>query len=198
MDICEDFEILRTHLIAIRQNYNTYYDLFLSGHDKILEHTACSFFNDISEIMLRDWILQVCKIMDPAETRIRKEKVENITINLINQHLGNQGLLTPKIKKLTSSILKYGDKLLPARNKMLAHFDRATHNKEMVLGATSEIELDKFLLDIQNYSDEVGKAIGVGPLDFSGSGCFGDVTDLIKVLKNQYEDAMKSENKNSV
>lgn len=183
MSIQDDFLILRDHFINIRRHFNIYNNLFFSGHDEILANTALTFFNDISEIMLRDWILQVCKIMDPPEKKIGKETCENITIQLINNHLKKMRQMTPRIEELSKSILSYGKKLIPARNKRLAHFDKASQLQNGVLGATTEEELEQFLLSMQKYSDEVGKTIGVGPLDFSGNSCVGDELDLLEALK---------------
>lgn len=52
----------------------------------------------------------------------------------------------------------------------------------IILGETTEYELDNFLNDIQKYCDLVGEILGKGPLDFSCSSCNGDVHDLINVL----------------
>ena len=92
-----------------------------------------------------------------------------------------------KVELLSKSILCFGEKLPLARNKRLAHFDREYQVNGIVLGLTSETELLQFLDDIQQYADEVGNLIGVGALDFSSSGCQGDVFDLIKVLREFHE-----------
>jgi len=181
--LIEDFEILRDHCITIRRDYNTYNDLFFSGNDDVLVKTASTFFNDIAEILARDWKLQVCKLMDQAETTYKKQVFENITIKLINSQLESCGLLSKDICELSERILKYGEKVKPARDKRLAHFDREHQVKGVVLGETTEEELEGFLNNIQSYCDLAGNAIGLGPLDFSASGCPGDALDLLKVLQ---------------
>ena len=184
-----DFKMFRDHCIIIRRDYNTYNELFYSGSDEILVKTALSFFSDISEIMHRDWILQVCKIMDPASTKRKGEYLENITIELIDSQLENEGLMSPEIKALSLALLKYGKKLTPARHKRLAHFDRSHQISGVVLGETTDKELDDFLENLQLYCDEVGRAIGIGPLDFSSSACHGDVSDLLRILREHCESA---------
>jgi len=119
--IHEDFELLRNHCIDIRRNFNTYTTLFNDENRKILSKVAATFFSEIAEIMHRDWILQVCKIMDPPITKMRGRNFENITIQLINNQLKDQSLLNSEIENVTKSILKYGEKIKPARNKRLAH-----------------------------------------------------------------------------
>ena len=76
----------------------------------------------------------------------------------------------------------YGEKIKPARHKRLAHYDRDHQINGITLGETTDSELIEFLLNIQRYCDEAGIAIGVGPLEFSGSGCQGDVLDFLKFL----------------
>lgn len=184
-----DFEMLRNYCIIIRRDFNTYYALFFSGSDDLLIKTASTFFNDIAEIMHRDWILQVCKLMDPAVTKRKGRVLENISIKLINSELENEGLMSQEISTISDSLFTYGKKIIPARHKRLAHFDREHQICGAVLGATTEKELEAFLENIQKYCDAVGRAIGLGPLDFSSSSCAGDVQNLLKVLRDYYKDA---------
>jgi hypothetical protein len=71
----------------------------------------------------------------------------------------------------------------------LAHFDRAHQISGVVLGQTTEKELEDFLDNLQLYCDEVGRAAGIGPLDFSSSACNGDVSDLLRILRKHCESA---------
>lgn len=177
-----DFESLRDHCIVIRRDYNTYNDLYFSGNDEILVKTASTFFNDLAEILQRDWVLQVCKLMDPAETKRGNQVLENISIKLINSQLKEYGILSHEIEDVSKELFEYGKKLVPARHKRLAHFDREHHVKGITLGETTERELNGFLINIQKYCDLVGNSVGLGPLDFSSSGCPGDVQDLLSSL----------------
>lgn len=179
----KDFELIRDHCIEIRCQYNTYTDLYCEENREILSRTAPTFFSDVAEIMHRDWILQVCKIMDLASTRRQGQVLENLTIKLVNEQLIEHGLMTPDIENVSDRIRAYGDKLTPARNKRIAHYDREHQINAEVLGETTAQELIQFLQDIQEYCDSVGIAMGVGPLDFTSSSCPGDALDLIKVLK---------------
>jgi len=85
--------------------------------------------------------------------------------------------------KISKEKIKYEKKLKPEQNKRLAHYDRDSQINSIILGETSEEELHKFLVNIQAYCDGVGNTIGLGPLDFTGSGCEGDVLDLLKHLR---------------
>ncbi|MCG2722020.1 MAG: hypothetical protein L6290_08410 [Thermodesulfovibrionales bacterium] len=189
MKLQNDFVMLRDHCIIIRRNFNTYNALFFSGYDELLIKVASTFFKDIAEIMQRDWILQVCKLMDPAVTKREGKYLENISIKLINSQLKKEGLMCQEISCISESLLTYGKKIIPARHKRLAHFDREHQISGDVLGALTEKELDVFLENIQKYCDAVGRAIGLGPLDFSSSSRPGDVHGLLSVLQNYYQDA---------
>ena len=180
----DDFKLLRDHCIIIRRNYNTYTNLFFQGNDELLLKVAWRFFNDIAEIMCRDWILQVCKLMDPAEYKFKNQ---NISITLIDTQLRIHNLQSPEMVTVSDELCKYGSKLIPARNKRIAHFDREQHLIGLILGETTEEELLSFIKNIQHYCDLVGNAIGIGPLDFSGSGSSGDELDLITVLRKIYD-----------
>ncbi len=184
MKLQNDFEMLREHCIIIRRNFNTYNALFFSDSDDLLIKTALTFFNDIAEIMQRDWILQVCKLMDPAVTKRKGTVLENISIELINSQLENEGLMRQEISSISDALLAYGKKIVSARNKRLAHFDREHQISGAILGATTEKELEAFMENIQKYCDAVGRTIGLGPLDFTSSSCPGDVHDLLRVLRD--------------
>lgn len=183
-----DFKMFREHCIIIRRDFNTYTALFFSGWDNLLLKTSPQFFNDIAEIMRRDWILQVCKLMDSPKTKQQGKTLENISIKLIDSQLKAEGLISLEISSLSKAILTYGKKVIPARHKHLAHIDRHHQINGIVLGSTNQTELDEFLDNIQKYCDAVGRAIGIGPLDFSTSCCPGDANDLLAVLKNYFKD----------
>lgn len=180
-----DFELLRGHCIEIRQKYNTYTQLYNEENRVILGDVAATFFSEIAEIMHRDFILQACKLMDPASANRQGNVLENITINLIDEQLEVCGSSSQEIKDLSRDLLKFGKKIKSARNKRIAHSDREHQVSNITLGVTSEEELDGFLRNIQRYCDEVGIAVNLGPLDFTCSGCKGDVLDLLTYLRRR-------------
>ncbi|GAB1266212.1 AbiU2 domain-containing protein [Aurantivibrio infirmus] len=180
-----DFELLRDHCIKLRRNYNTYVQLYNEENRALLGEVAATFFSDVAEIMHRDWILQACKLMDPASTKRQGAVLENITVKLIDEQLEVCGSSNHKIRDLSRDLLEYGEKIKPARNKRIAHYDREHEVSNITLGITTEEELFGFLLNIQEYCDQVGIALGIGPLDFSSSGCKGDVLDLLTYLRRK-------------
>ena len=181
------FGHFREHCIRLKRDYNTYNDLFNESSREVLSKTAPTFFADIADILQRHWLLQACKLADPPESK-RKDGIHyNITVQLLNQALERMGLLSPDISNTGGAIVDYGEKLKPARDKYIAHFDYEHQVQGTLLGETSEPELLKFLDDIQQYCDLVGETLGIGPLDFSFSGCTGDALDLLMHLRRAEE-----------
>jgi len=181
--LISDFEQLRECLMIIRRDYNTYAALYCDENRSLLSAIAPTFFTDAAEILQRDWILQTVKLMDPATTKVSGETRENLTIQLLSQQLEAESLLTGDIRDKEKAILEFGEMLKPARNRILAHRDRLSHCEGAGMGATTDAQLSAFIQDIQIYSDLIGNQIGVGPLDFSSSGCKGDVHDLLQHLR---------------
>lgn len=181
--LVDDFEQLRECLINVRRDYNTYNALYCDENRPLLTAIAPTFFADVAEILQRDWILQVMKLMDPAVTTVRGKDRENLTVQLINQQLEDESLLTDEIRNRARAILDYGEFLKPARHRILAHRDRECQFEGVVMAATTNEQLKEFVQNSQDYSDLVGIQIGVGPLDFSSSGCKGDVYDLLQYLR---------------
>jgi hypothetical protein len=178
-----DFEQLRECMMIVRRDYNTYTALYSDENRSLLTAIAPTFFTDVAEILQRDWILQTVKLMDPATTNVRGESRENLTIQLVSQQLEAEALVTGDIRDKEKAILEFGEMLKLARNRILAHRDRLSHYGGLAMGATSDEQCNAFINDIQSYSDLVGNQIGIGPLDFSSSGCKGDVHDLLKHMR---------------
>lgn len=180
--LIDDFIQLRECLIIVRRDYNTYNALYCDENSGLLTAVAPTFFTDIGEILQRDWILQVVKLMDPAVTDVRGEKRENLTIQLVVQQLEDEALLTDEIRENAKALLDYGEFIKPARHRILTHRDRQCHFEGIAMGATTDEQLYEFIENIQHFADLVGIQIGIGPLDFSSSGCTGDVYDLLRCL----------------
>ncbi|GFO76218.1 hypothetical protein BPLS_P3865 [Bathymodiolus platifrons methanotrophic gill symbiont] len=189
----EDFTYFRDHCIDIRRDFNTYHNLFHPDNFDLLEKISGTFFREINSILIRHWIIGVCNLVDRESTKVKGETCENISINLINAQIKKQfdgdkwRKQIDSITTLTTNITDYGKNLSPARNKFIAHSDKNTYKKGLVLGKTSEKDPDNFIENIQEYCDLVGNLIGVGALDFRCSSCQGDVLDFVCFLSDVKE-----------
>ncbi|GFO73394.1 hypothetical protein BJAS_P4177 [Bathymodiolus japonicus methanotrophic gill symbiont] len=186
----EDFTYFREHCIDIRSDFNTYHNLFDPANFDLLEKISGTFFGEINSILIRNWILCVCNLVDRKSTRVNRETRNNISINLINAQIEEQfdgdkwRKQIDSITTLTTNITDYGKKLSPARNRIIAHSDKNTYKKGLVLVETSKKDLDNFIGNIQEYCDLVGNLIGVGALDFRCSSGQGDVLDFVGFLSD--------------
>ena len=75
-----------------------------------------------------------------------------------------------------------------ARNRLVSHADLESVIRGLPIGAHAQERVDAFFEDLQEYCDEVGREIGVGPLDFRTQAGKGDVVDLVRVLRNATAD----------
>jgi hypothetical protein len=175
------FEAFRNECIWLRNCYNTYATLYESGErtEAALRTAAAHFFNDLNMILIDYVLLQVCRITDPAQTRGR----DNLTVEQVNSRLQIAGLLTDAIARRSKGLIAYRELVKDARNKLVSHADLESVIRDLPLGAHAQERVDAFFEDMQEYCDEVGRAIGAGPLDFRTQPGRGDVLDLIRVLR---------------
>jgi hypothetical protein len=157
--------------------------LYDSGPEvlKTLSATAYIFFGDLSRILSEYFCLQACKITDPAETGGRT----NLSMAHIDSILHAANLMTQDVERLSGELLRYRQLIAGARNRLISHLDRATALKGEPIGAHAKEALEAFVENLQLYCDAVGRAVGVGPLDFRVSPGPGDTLDLIRILEEQ-------------
>ena len=145
----------------------------------MLRRVAPLFFEDLNSILQEYFFLQVRKITDPAKTMGR----DNLTVQNINEDLVSAGLMTQEILTLSKRILAYRNIVSNISNRVVAHADKETAFRPDFVGAHSERELESFMADMHSYTDAVGIALGVGPLDYRTQAGPGDVLDLVRALK---------------
>ena len=185
MQVRKDFEKFRDECTGLSKTYNMYRDLRENGAEteKILQDSARAFFEQLNEVLIDRFFLQVCRLTDPDRTG---SKV-NLTSQYIDEQLHRHCLMTPEIMKHSRALLRYRKVLQRARNQLIAHLDRTTILGTKALGAHGENDAIDFLQSLQEYCDAVGTAIGAGPSSFLGIGEPGDAIDLLKVLERGLE-----------
>ena len=177
----DEFIAFRESCIWLQNCFNTFQHLYDSGPETeaTLQRTASLFFADLNSILQEYFFLQVRKITDPASSHGR----ENLTLKNINAALVRTDLMTQEVSALTDAILSYRGLTSDLSNRVVAHADKTTALCPGLVGAHSETELQSFMANIRAYTDAVGIALGVGPLDYKTQAGSGDVLDLIKALK---------------
>jgi AbiU2 len=181
--VVDVFKRFREECIWLQSCYNTYKALYVGPHavrGDLLWATAPIFFYDLSVILVDYIYLLIGRVTDPATTRGQA----NLTVAAIDTMLAEAGLITDAIKNCSTGMHRYRELIKPARDKLIAHLDRDTVLAAKTLGEHSPEEARGFFDNLHRYIDEVGIAIGVGPLDISGTGASGDALDLLKVLRH--------------
>lgn len=191
-ELAATFLRLREHCEWIQTCFNTNKDLFGSGkaRQEIMQRVAPMFFHELNKILIENYILQVCKISDPAFTMVPveiggkkpHEKRYNLTVAHVNELLQAEGLMTPQIQAASDGIMRYRNIIKDARNMQISHSDKETAMTYIERGAHTEAEALAFFDHLYKYVDAVGIAVGVGPLDFSTTSGPGDVADMFKAL----------------
>jgi len=177
----ETFLSFREQCIWLQTCFNTFMSLYESGErvQHLMEVTAPHFFRDLNIILIEYGYLQVCRLSDPASSFGR----DNLTVEHINLLLKSESKLTSEILKASEGIVKYRTFIKASRNRFISHADKRSILAGQPIGEHPREEIDKFFKSLYCYVDEVGNAIGVGPLDFRCTSGPGDVYDLIRYLE---------------
>jgi len=177
----EEFLQFREQCIWLRCCYNTYCELYESDDQvkELMEKVAVHFFMDLNKILIDYVQLQMCKVTDPAQSFGK----DNLTVKYFICKLEEFDLLTEEIDKLSNSIAEYRDILNGGRNKIISHLDKETVMNDLVLGEHDVEKVYQFFDDLQQYTDAVGKVLGVDPTDYTTCAGRGDVLDLIQYLQ---------------
>lgn len=183
-ELREAFVAFRRQCIWLRQCFNTFEQLFHGAEaQRVLQRTAALFFHDLNAVLLEYCRLQACKVTDPAESPVNGVKVEALTSNNLDMHLRREGLMSPSIEAASKGLMRYRKLVKPSRHQVIAHLDKATTVANHPVGDHPEEEARQFLEQLQTYNDEVGRAVGEGPLDFRVQAGAGDAIALLQCLR---------------
>jgi hypothetical protein len=112
------------------------------------------FFSDLRALFVRNLVLEVCKIADPARTGGRT----NLTVKFLIEHsdFSSTPATLDRLKRLSDSIHAFRDKIVPARNRLIAHLDRESQFGQPLGGAPQEDWL-QFWFDLQDFLNIIYK-----------------------------------------
>lgn len=148
-----------------------------------MSDSAPLFFGELNRILYEYYVLQVCKLTDPAFTKVKGLRRDNLTVAHVHELLEAEGLMTPGIQAASGGLMRYRTNILElARNRQISHSDKETVMTFVEHGKHTRHEAYAFLDYLRAYVDEVGNAVGIRPLDFSTTSGAGDVLDLFNVL----------------
>lgn len=160
-----------------------YFDFLYSKNEtrlRLLEETGGFFFADIQYVLLEYLYVQIYKITDSAQTRIKGEVRDNLTVAFFAEN-GDFGPDQAELELLSKSIHDFRKNIVSARNRRAAHFDRISAVENLNLGKFAYGEFDTFLDNLQRFLNIIHNRYVGGPYDL---GTFMDAQRLVQALKN--------------
>ncbi len=101
---------------------------------KIMDERSPTFARDIGDALAEYVILSACRVTDPA---VDPRGNENLTVETIVKTAAEGTETRKALEALAIQLDAFGAKLRPVRNKLLAHADRVTIERDQPLGGGS-------------------------------------------------------------
>lgn len=182
----EDIAIFADHSVFMRSVYLHGRALFEASTDKEkarMSRAAPTFFGDLNSMFVEYTILQVCKITDPAQDF---KKNDNHTIAFLTKHydFSSDPAAAKRLAELDTRIQAFRAKLLPARNKLISHSDRATILAGQSLGGAPQRDWNQFWIDLQEVVEIIYKKVFGTTFHINGVAMLSDADGLLKALKH--------------
>jgi AbiU2 len=176
-----DFVAFREEAIWLQTCFNNFNALFCGGPetDALLQKSAGAFFQDLNRCLIECWVSAVCRLTDPPVSGGHT----NLSCQYLARELSKLGLGSAAINEHANSLVEYRRFVEDARNKFISHYDQVSVTRGNVLGEHHKSRLDQFVADLQAFNDQVGTAVGEGPLDYAVTSGRGDVLDLLSALR---------------
>ena len=170
------------YVFRLKQVYYMGRELFYEASaQSLMERTAHAFFLDLNKILIDYFLLEAAKLTDPATSF--GGKCENFTVANLIETVEWSPECVREIEKLDKTVQSFRKYIEPARNKLLAHYDKPTVASGDVLGAFPEGEEEKFLAALEQMCNELHKAAFGEILPKMMLDHRGDVLDLKKALR---------------
>jgi hypothetical protein len=143
----DDLKAFCTTCVLLRSLWR-HYEIWLEGSE-LLQSIAPIFFRDIHAMFVRTLILEICKITDPPKTMGRT----NITIKFLIEYsdFSSAQNTLDKLKRCSDSMHAFRKKIVPARNRLIAHFDRESVQLGKPLGGAPQEDWLQFWHDLQEF-----------------------------------------------
>ncbi len=147
--------------------------------EKLMREVAINFFHDLRHIIHEYLILKFCAMTDPAGSAGKENMTfENLILNIIWSKEDKK-----KLGDLNAGISKFREKVVLARNKIIAHHDKEIFSAGEELGQFEKDAERLFLDDIEKACNIMYKACFGDELGEISLSMKGDVQDLKHALK---------------
>jgi AbiU2 len=171
------------HCVHIRSVYLSAMRIWRDSDDgerKVMEAVAPLFFEDMGKVLSEFLVTAACRITDRA---IDGRGNENLTVELFVNSFPPESETHKQLDELHRRMQKLRVKILPARNKLGAHADRAVILKGEPLGAASWKEWEDFWSALQDFVRILNEKTIGKPFELDAGGVLGDAEALLKALR---------------
>jgi hypothetical protein len=172
------------HCVYIRSVYTFMMRIWRDSDEaerKLMEAIAPLFFEDMGKVLSEFLVIAACRITDPASDRRGNQ---NFTLELFTNSFPRDSDTFKRLDPLRQRTMKLRAKILPARNTLGAHADRAVILKGEPLGAASWQEWDDFWAALQDFVRILNEQMKGAPFEIDADGVRGDAETLLKALFN--------------
>lgn len=183
----EVIEVFADHCVFMRSVYLhgcVLFETSSAAEKEMMSRAAHVFFGDLNRILVEFLIQQVCNITDPASDC---RKNENFTVEFLLQQYGfgaGSETLREKLDMLSAKLKNFRTRLLPARNKLISHMDRAAILAGEALGAASQSDWDEFWLNLEDLVSTIHEKVVGTRFEISSVGNLTDADGLLKALRH--------------
>ena len=147
-------------LLWLKQIHYIRHELFEDNcSEHLIRNTAPGFFADLNIMLINHYLLEIAKLTDPAKSR----KQENFTIANLIESIDWPPDRLKEINKLNQTVLAFRRHIVPARNKLVAHYDKTTVMSRITLGAFPK-GVDKKTLDALEHMCNVMYGVAFGEI----------------------------------
>ena len=183
------------HFARLKAQHHTFKVLFDDVRLRaLMENTAREFFFELNILMQEHLLLECMKLMDPAESRVKNEYRENFTIFNLDETINWSSETKQTLRDLLEEIKPFQAYLKPARNMMLAHYDKEMMMTDARLGAFPAGEDDKFMRILEKVCNLIHAECFGTIFGDIGVTVAGDVYDFRKMIAKAsvYDDLFES------
>jgi len=136
-ELSEVFRRLQQELLILYTKWNSFKTLYCTNDENIelLDNSAMGFFVVHGDIMRDDIMMSICVLTDPASSKVKGEKRDNLTLkHLANLIPSQDSALTDKLNQMLESAKTPWEPFRSHRNRRIGHYDLIT-----VLKKTDEL-----------------------------------------------------------
>jgi AbiU2 len=143
-----------------------------------MQAIAPLFFEDLAQVFGDYVVIAACRVTDDADAGRGRE---NFTVELFVKHFAADTESFKKLDAIRQRMKPFRTKILPARNKLAAHADRAAVSGAS-LGTASWEEWAQFWSDLADFVRALNEEIKKKPFEIDAGGVMGDAEMLLKAL----------------